>query len=66
MTIMMKTLEEVISGLRKVDSPVRVVCEESADGLAAGYLLGMLLTGLGKKFVVAYEDNIKSDTLGNL
>jgi len=53
---MMKTLEEVISGLRKVDSPVRVVCEESADGLAAGYLLGMLLTGLGKKFVVAYED----------
>ena len=53
---MMINAAEVISEFKQIDKPIRVIAEESADGVIAAYIFCEFLKKNGKKFQESRAD----------
>src|SRR3989344_530083 len=52
---MMINAAEVISEFKQIDKPIRVIAEESADGVIAAYIFCEFLKKNGKRFILSFE-----------
>ena len=50
----MMKLDDAILEIKNIDKPIRVIAEQSVDGVISCWLLNKLLAKLGKRFVVSF------------
>ena len=63
----MINIPEVVSEFKKIDKPLRVIAEESVDGIISGYIFCEFLRKHGKRFVLSWgkkDDNAFNEEYG--